>query len=487
MYWNRGLQGALFMIFAWLMAGLASRRWVPVPARAAATGLAALDAMFSLLTESRGSVFTLPLTAITFFAIIPGRLRSLAIVAIVGVTAIPVIPSVLHVYSSDDLQPALRHALNVTYVWAAVVTVLGAVYAVVDARVRLPERTVRVIGIVAVLAVAATLVGTLAVWRPWQRVAYAWRGFRRSGEPNGTASHLGGRGTNGYDFWRVGLIEFKRHPVAGIGTDNFLVPYLQLRRSSEVPAYPHSLGIRLLSQTGLIGTALFAAFIAATLAAVVRIPAGQNRELAGILVAGAGVWFWHGMVDWLWEMPVLGLLGMGLLGAACGLSLRRIAGPEPSRARRRAAYTLTGVGAAVAAVALALPWIADRQVREAAKVWPDDPAAAFSELSSAARLNPLSDQADVVAGVIASRLHRYPLMRERFGRAARRTPEDWYPNFELGIAASLTGHRQQAAAAFARANRLFPGDEIVQSTIRTFRAGRRIDSDAVDRAFANAD
>ena len=72
-------------------------------------------------------------------------------------------------------------------------------------------------------------------------------------------------------------------------------------------------------------------------------------------------------------------------------------------------------------------------------------------------------------------------------RAARRTPEDWYPNFELGIAASLTGHRQQAAAAFARANRLFPGDEIVQSTIQTFRAGRRIDSDAVDRAFANAD
>ena len=479
--------GALFMIFAWLMAGLASRRWVPVPARAAATGLAALDAMFSLLTESRGSVFTLPLTAITFFAIIPGRLRSLAIVAIIGVTAIPVIPSVLHVYSSDDLQSALRHALNVTYVWAAVVTVLGGVYAAVDARVRLPERTVRVIGIVAVLAIAATLVGTLAVWRPWQRVDSAWNSFRHSGEPTGAASHFGGLGSNRYDFWRVGLIEFKRHPVAGIGTDNFLVPYLQLRRSSEVPAYPHSLGIRLLSQTGLIGTALFAAFIAATLAAVVRIPAGQNRELAGILVAGAGVWFWHGMVDWLWEMPVLGLLGMGLLGAACGLGLRRIAGPEPSRARRRTAYALTGVGAAVAAVALALPWIADRQVRAAAKVWPDDPAAAFSELSSAARLNPLSNQADIVAGVIASRLHRYPLMRERFGRAARRTPDDWYASFELGIAASLTGHRQQAAAAFERANRLFPGDEIVQSTIRTFRAGRRIDSDAVDRAFANGD
>jgi tetratricopeptide (TPR) repeat protein len=186
-------------------------------------------------------------------------------------------------------------------------------------------------------------------------------------------------------------------------------------------------------------------------------------------------------------MPVLSLLGLGLIGAACGLTRRRSPAPMPSPVARRAIFAVAGVAAAVAAVALALPWIADRQVREAARVWHQDPGAAFSELSSASRLNPLSTEADVVAGAIASRLHRYELMRRRFARATRRTPDDWYATFELGVAASLTDHHAQAAAALERANRLFPGNEIVVQTLRRFRSGRRIDSDAIDRAFAGGD
>jgi O-Antigen ligase len=476
--------GALFMIVAWLLAGLASRRWVPVPARAVAAGMAGLDGVFSLLTESRGSVFTLPAVAITYFALVPGRLRSLAIVGGIAVTAIPVIPSVLHVYGAADLQPALEHAVNLSLVWAGCVAVAAGIYAAIDARVRLPRRAVRVIGALAVVALAVALAATLAAWRPWTRVDSAWNSFRHAGEPTGAASHFGGLGSNRYDFWRVGFIEFKRHPIAGIGTDNFLVPYLQLRRSSEAPAYPHSLGIKLLSQEGIVGTVLFGAFLVAALVAVLRIPAGENRELAGILLAAAGVWFWHGMVDWLWEMPVLSLLGLGLIGAACGLTQRRSPAPRRSPVARRAVFAVAGVAAAASAVALTLPWIADRQVRQAAKVWPQDPGAAFSELSSASKLNPLSTEADVVAGAIASRLHRYDLMRRRFARAAQRTPDDWYASFELGVAASLTGHHAQAAAALERANRLFPGNEIVEQTLRRFRSGRRIDSDAIDRAFA---
>ena len=66
---------------------------------------------------------------------------------------------------------------------------------------------------------------------------------------------------------------------------------------------------------------------------------------------------------------------------------------------------------------------------------------------------------------------------------SRSSPDDWYANLELGIAASLTGHRRQAASALARARRLDPGEPIVRQVVRTFEAGHRIDSDAIDRAF----
>jgi hypothetical protein len=284
----------------------------------------------------------------------------------------------------------------------------------------------------------------------------------------------------------VGLLEFERHPVDGIGTDNFLVPYLQARRSSEEPIYPHSLAIDLLSQTGVVGTGLFASFLVLVVIVAVRIPAGSNRELAGVLVAGASVLVFHGLVDWLWEMPVLGVLEAALLGGACGLAPR--APPRaPVRGRvgvaARSAVILVG-GLALAA-SLAFPWFAVRDVQKATALWRRSPDAAFSLLHQASTLNPLDDNADVVAGVIASRLHRYDLMRRRFGAAVARSHDDWYANLELGIAASLTEHPRQARAALARARQLNPAEPIVMRVVRTFEQGHRIDSDAIDRAFAN--
>jgi hypothetical protein len=362
------------------------------------------------------------------------------------------------------------------------------VFAAIDGRVRFSATALRRIGAAVVAATAVVLVVGLLTVQPWQRVNSYWHSFKYGGEPGGSASHFGGLGSNRYDFWRVGLIEFERHPIQGIGVDNFLVPYLQQRRSHEQPVYPHSLVVRLLSQTGIIGTALFAGFLALTFLVVLRIPPGRDRELACVLVVGASVWLLHGLVDWLWEMPALGLLGMGLLGAACGLAPRREAAPP--RLQRPLRLLLVGGGGAVALVAaasFAFPWIAQRDVQQAAVVWQTDPASAFSTLSRAHSLNPLSDQADLVAGAIASHLHRYDVMEQRFASAVSRSHDDWYANLELGIAASLTNRHALAAASLQRAATLNPTDPVVQSVVRTFKAGHRIDSDRVDREFAEED
>ena len=480
---------ALFMIMAWLMIGLASRPWLPAPARGLAFGLAGLHATLNLLTESRGSAYTLPLVVVAYFVLVPGRLRSLAALVLVIAGFASVVRPALRVYgaSSESLSHTLSRAIDLGLLWAVILTGAGWLFAAVDARISFSAVALRRIGVGVLAAAAVTAVVLLAALRPWQRVDSEWRSFKYGAEPGGNSSHFGGLGSNRYDFWRVGLVEFKRHPVQGIGVDNFLVPYLQQRRSIEEPMYPHSLAIRLLSQTGIIGTALFAGFLAFTLLVVERIPAGRERDLARILVVGASAWILHGLVDWLWEMPVLGVLGMGLLGAACGLAPRR----EPRETRgwlpSRRLLLAGGLGVAlVAAASLAVPWIAQREVQQAAATWRADPAGAFSTLSRARTLNPLSDQADLVAGAIASHLHRYEEMEQRFGNAVKRSPDDWYANLELGIAASLTGHHELAAASLGRAAALDPGDLVVRRVRETFAAGRRIDSDAVDREFAEA-
>lgn len=478
--------GALYMMLFWLMLGLASRRFLPPWVRGVAAGLAVLDATLNLMTESRGSVFTLPLVALFYFVFVPGRLRSAAVLAVVAAAFAPVVRPVLDVYGTDpgDLSSALAHALDLGVVFTVLGGVAGFLVASFDERWTPSPRTVLVAAISLSAAVATALLVVLVATTPWSRLGSAWHSFKYAGEPTGAASHFGGLGSARYDVWRVGVIEFRRHPVGGIGTDNFLVPYLQQRHSDQSPIYPHSLAVRLLSQTGVVGTLVFLGFLVCTGLTILRIPPGRRRELARVLTVGAAVWLLHGLVDWLWEMPMLGVFGVALLGLACALAPRSATAPSESRSLRFVGYAVAAAAALVAAVSLGLPWIAARDVNAAASAWRADPNAAFRTLSRAHDLNPLGNQADLVAGAIASRLHRYPLMRERFGAAVGRSPDDWYANLELGIAASLTGHRAQAAAALANAARLNPGEPLVRSVLADFRAGRRIDSDAVDRAAA---
>ncbi len=482
---------ALFMIMFWLMVGLGSRTWLAAPVRGVCFGLASINLTLNLLTQSRGSVYTFPLVAAVYLLLVPGRLRSLAAVAVLAVGFAATASPILHVYDDPvKLGQAYQRALEVGGAWAVILIGAGWMFALGDQRLHLSNAVLRRIRVGVAAAAAIGALALLVTVQPWSHVRPAWQSFKTTTEPSGALSRFGGLGSNRYDLWRVGLIEFRRHPIQGIGADNFLVPYLQQRRSGEEPAYPHSLIVDLLSQSGLVGTLLFAAFLAAAVAAARRVPAGPRRDLARILVVGASVWLLHAQVDWLWEVPVLGVIGMGLLGAALGLVPRRAsASPRPVAVRRRRAIALAAgvaVGTVVVGGSFLAPWLAQRDVQAAGATWRTDPGAAFARLDRAHDLNPLSDQADLVAGVIASRLHRYAQARDRFERALRRSPDDWYAALELGIAASLAGPPDLAESSLRRAVVLDPREPIIRRVLRDFLAGRRIDPDAVDRAFANA-
>ena len=303
----------------------------------------------ALLSQSRGSMVAFAVALVLYFAIVPGRVRSLAAFVpaalVVAVTA-PTLLDVLPAAETPGLPSTLRDAAVAVGLGAAAAAVAGVVLVLLEPRVRVPPAKVRAVGVAALAAVAvAALVGAAILVRahPVRLAQNAWTDFTDVYDTGAAAgsSHLGsGVGSNRYDFWRVALGEFADAPLVGIGADNFAVPYLRERRSNEEPLYPHSLQVQVLSQTGLVGAALFVGFLVAAFVAAARArhdPRTWGLAAVGIVVAG--YWLVHASGDWLWEIPGLGGPALAALGLGAGLARgeprRRRAPIRPRRGRGR--------------------------------------------------------------------------------------------------------------------------------------------------------
>ena len=110
------------------------------------------------------------------------------------------------------------------------------------------------------------------------------------------------------------------------GQDNFADYYVVHRHTSEEPSWTHSLELRLLAQTGIVGFLLFAVFLGGAIIAAVRARRGTNpmtRWIAGAALVPLVVWLVHGSVDWFWEMPTLSGPALGFLALAGSLRRRR--------------------------------------------------------------------------------------------------------------------------------------------------------------------
>ena len=142
------------------------------------------------------------------------------------------------------------------------------------------------------------------------------------------------------------------------------------RRSYEEPNWTHSIELRLLTHTGIVGFALFVTFLVTALVAAAR--TRRHAPPLARLAAGIGllpliVWLIQGSLDWFWEMPALSGPALGFLGIAVALGRSQ---PQPRTAtaeRRRAPVRWAGIAAtaalfAAAIVVLAFPYLSVREV-----------------------------------------------------------------------------------------------------------------------------
>lgn len=514
-YYNA--DAAMFMMTALVAVALACRRGGAPVLRVAGLVIAAVCLQLAVLGQSRGWLFTVPLVLAITLLIVPDRLRMLLFALGPAVATAAAAPALFQVYGKTTVggltltEPRLGqvlhrqgvHATHAMLIADAALAIVAALAVVVDRRVAPSPTTKRRIDrVVATLAVAVALagvaVGLVAVHgHVLGRVEHAWNSFANANTSPSGPSRFTALGSQRVDFWRVALHEWDAHPLVGIGQDNYAAGYLRLRRSGEQPRWVHSLELRLLVHTGLVGALLFVLFVTAVGIAALRGGGARGRPVrfaAAVALLPFVVWLVHGSLDWFWEIPALSVPALAFAGAATALGRTpaladspvpaaaptqagtvtapgEAATPAGSRRLGIVRWCVTALLGAGALVAVAIPFAAAHETQRAIAVWSDRPALAYGELRSAASLLPFDEQTYLVRGAIAIDLGEAGTARHSFEEAQRRDDEEWLAPFVLGLLAGEQRRSAESRAQLRRALRLNPRDPVVVEALA--RAGGR--------------
>ncbi|MDX6481699.1 MAG: hypothetical protein QOG85_2209 [Gaiellaceae bacterium] len=464
---------ALFLTAALPLVVLASHRDVQVALRAAAGGVAVLLVDLAVMAQSRGSVVALAFALALYLVLARSKLRALAHTAVVAVASVPAVPAVLAVYTAvvngTNRSGAIRHA----GAWIAIDAVIGAggiaALAYLDRRLDISARTRDRIGkavlATAGLAVVVAVTLAFAFAHPLARVSAAWHDFTSYRESKHETLHFtAGLGTSRSDVWRIALDEFAAHPLAGLGSDNFIVSDLAHRRTHEIARYPESWELNALTETGIVGALLLFGFMAFALRDAWR---GARRVrapgLALACAAGCGYWLMHASIDWFWEFPALTAPAFALLALAGA----RETEPAMGWSAWRTAATVPAIAAA--AFVLAVPWIAVSLTDEALALGPTPHA--YSLLRRASSLNPFGAQPALVEASLAAGAGRRAHEWQALQLARRRNPFDASTYLKLGIVAGRQHRPAVARRELAHAHRLSPRDLVIVYAQRRLRIG----------------
>ena len=293
-----------------------------------------------LLTYSRGGIVTAVVVVAAWFvldddaaesartlvaAVVPGAVVVGIAFALPGVTG-----------DGESLHTRWRDGL----IFGALL-VLGGVAAVYLRRLPLPRVSRRVLVAAGVLVVALLVVAVML-----------------KGAGSGAVENGGGRLTSTssnfrFTWWKQALRGVEHHVLGGTGAGSFHVTNLRYRDSYlDFTTEPHNLPLQVLTETGIVGLALFVLASAALLRGTLR---RRGHELALALILPA--YLLHSLIDIDWDFVAVSAPAFLAAGALSGgLEVRRVS-PFASLVAAGAALLAFGV--------LLLPWLGHRWSDEA--------------------------------------------------------------------------------------------------------------------------
>jgi hypothetical protein len=469
---------------------LAARPGLPVPAQAAAVAGATFLGAFALLPQSRAGLLGIVATVAVVLLAGPRRGRLALRLAIVAAAVLAALGPIVDVDTAAQAEGPMRGAFE-SAALAMALAVAGAAaaataLALAERRVRISDTVTRAgrrIAVVAVVLAAVAAAGAVAANAG--RIAGAaergWQDFR-GGEPvrRGETRLLAVQAYQRSDYWRVAWDAFAAAPLQGEGSGGFEQRYDAERDFAKHSRYPHSIWFRAASENGVVGVALLLALLGAAglgCLRAARAPDEDTRRVAAIALALGCTFLLHASVDFLEEFPaVVGpVLGMTVV---C-LALRPEAPERRTRAsgRRTAAVALV---AGAAAVAIALPWLSEREQAAALRTAGADPARALRAADRAAGLGPLDGRPLMLAGFIELERGRHGAARAAFLRALDRE-DGWLPHAQLGLLDAAAGRTVDARRRLDTAARMSRHEELVAFARERLAEGRPVDPVAVNR------
>ncbi len=431
------------------------------------------------LTQSRGALLGLVVSAMAILIVVPGRLtRAWALVAIMVGVAVSV-PGLRDVFDlgggaspSDD---TLRSFAEASLAGGALAGALWALAsfgsAALSRRLADAGRSLRGISIagICLIAVLGVAVVVFPPGKRFDQVRNQYRAFTAL-RPADSSTRLVSGGGNRYDYWRIALNQFESDPVKGVGAGNYDRTYYLERRTQETVQQAHSVELQTLGELGLVGAAALLAFVGAVLYGFWRTARGSPRgpPSPAIAVAAGGtfiVWLIHTSVDWIHLIP--GLTGIAICAAAV-LLMPVQTRPVPVPTLAIVAFVLL---ASVAAYPTVRQLLALRLQSQGGGKLLSDPVGALEDARDSLALEP-AQQTYYLESAAYARLGLYRPARRSLLTATRNQPHDFVAWGLLGDLATRRGLRAVARRDYRRASRLNPRDPGLAALARE-GSGRR--------------
>jgi tetratricopeptide (TPR) repeat protein len=450
-----------------------------------------------LLAYSRGALLALACGCALWFAIVPLRLRGVAVLATSafcgGLVAFWAFAE--NRLSTDNVpltdRVAAGHQLGIALA-AMVLVLLAAGLAIGFASAqRAPSLDARrQAGVVVVLVLAlvpVALVGALALSSRGLGGSLS-NGWKNLTDPHATATisnapdRLTAVGSVRARYWNEALKIAKAHKALGVGAGGYATVRPRFRADTLDVRHAHGYIVQTLADLGLVGTAVSLALLAAWLAAAARTvglwgarrraPWTAERVGMATLLAICVVFGVHSFVDWTWFVP-----GNAIVALLCaGWLVGRGPTDEPIERRtppRLAVREPWRIGLAAAAVGLAVvaawtSWQPQRAVAEGsdalATAETGDFATARAQIAHAERTNPLSVDLLFQQSAIERADGNAPGARSALQEAVRKEPANpatWLTLAEFELS---EGRKPQALSAVGSALYLDPRSQEAIST-----------------------